>query len=104
MHQYWLILRVQAPIITDVDDCGSAGKSWRAANIAPVTPGKLNLPRFGHACSYVPSLSGVGITDDTIGSLHEAELIVGLKDARTDLSRPTRLRARRCRLYAMQRR
>jgi 4-hydroxy-tetrahydrodipicolinate synthase len=42
----------------------------------------------------VPSRSGVGITNDTIARLHEAELIVGLKDATADLSRPTRLRAR----------
>jgi 4-hydroxy-tetrahydrodipicolinate synthase len=42
----------------------------------------------------VPSRSGVAIADDTIVRLHDAELIVGLKDATADLSRPTRLRAR----------
>ncbi len=42
----------------------------------------------------VPSRSGVAITDDTVARLHDAELIVGLKDATADLSRPTRLRAR----------
>jgi 4-hydroxy-tetrahydrodipicolinate synthase len=43
----------------------------------------------------VPSRSGVAIADDTVVRLHEAELIVGLKDATADLSRPIRLRARR---------
>ena len=42
----------------------------------------------------IPSRSGVAITDDTVARLHDAELIVGLKDATADLSRPTRLRAR----------
>jgi 4-hydroxy-tetrahydrodipicolinate synthase len=42
----------------------------------------------------VPSRSGVAIADDTVARLHDAELIVGLKDATADLSRPTRLRAR----------
>jgi 4-hydroxy-tetrahydrodipicolinate synthase len=42
----------------------------------------------------VPSRSGVAIADDTVTRLHDAELIVGLKDATIDLSRPTRLRAR----------
>jgi 4-hydroxy-tetrahydrodipicolinate synthase len=42
----------------------------------------------------VPSRSGVAISDDTVARLHDAELIVGLKDATADLSRPTRLRAR----------
>jgi 4-hydroxy-tetrahydrodipicolinate synthase len=42
----------------------------------------------------VPSRSGVAITDDTVTRLHDAELIVGMKDATADLSRPTRLRAR----------
>jgi 4-hydroxy-tetrahydrodipicolinate synthase len=42
----------------------------------------------------VPFRSGVAITDDTVARLHDAELIVGLKDATADLSRPTRLRAR----------
>jgi 4-hydroxy-tetrahydrodipicolinate synthase len=42
----------------------------------------------------VPSRSGAAITDDTVARLHEAELIVGLKDATADVSRPTRLRAR----------
>jgi 4-hydroxy-tetrahydrodipicolinate synthase len=42
----------------------------------------------------VPSRSGVAITDDTVVRLHDAELIVGLKDATADVSRPTRLRAR----------
>ena len=53
----------------------------------------------------VPSRSGVAITDDTVARLHDAELIVGLKDATADLSRPTRLRAR-CgdRTHAMERR
>jgi 4-hydroxy-tetrahydrodipicolinate synthase len=40
----------------------------------------------------VPSRSGVAITDDTVVRLHDAELIVGLKDATADVSRPTRLR------------
>jgi 4-hydroxy-tetrahydrodipicolinate synthase len=42
----------------------------------------------------VPSRSGVAITDDTVARLHDGELIIGLKDATADLSRPTRLRAR----------
>lgn len=42
----------------------------------------------------VPSRSGVAIADDTVARLHDAELIVGLKDATAGLSRPTRLRAR----------
>lgn len=42
----------------------------------------------------VPSRSGVAIADDTVARLHDAELIVGLKDATADVSRPTRLRAR----------
>ena len=42
----------------------------------------------------VPSRSGVAISDDTVARLHDAELIVGLKDATADLARPTRLRAR----------
>ena len=42
----------------------------------------------------VPSRSGVAIADDTVARLHDAELIIGLKDATADLSRPTRLRAR----------
>jgi 4-hydroxy-tetrahydrodipicolinate synthase len=42
----------------------------------------------------VPSRSGVAITDDTVARLHDAELIVGLKDATADLSRPPRLHAR----------
>jgi 4-hydroxy-tetrahydrodipicolinate synthase len=42
----------------------------------------------------VPSRSGVAIADDTVARLHDADLIIGLKDATVDLSRPTRLRAR----------
>ena len=42
----------------------------------------------------VPSRSGVAITDNTVARLHDAELIVGLKDATADVTRPTRLRAR----------
>jgi 4-hydroxy-tetrahydrodipicolinate synthase len=42
----------------------------------------------------VPARSGVAIADDTVVRLHDAQLIVGLKDATADLSRPTRLRAR----------
>jgi 4-hydroxy-tetrahydrodipicolinate synthase len=42
----------------------------------------------------VPSRSGTAISDDTIARLNDAELIVGLKDATADLSRPARLRAR----------
>jgi 4-hydroxy-tetrahydrodipicolinate synthase len=42
----------------------------------------------------VPSRSAAAIADDTVVRLHDAELIVGLKDATADLSRPTRLRAR----------
>jgi 4-hydroxy-tetrahydrodipicolinate synthase len=42
----------------------------------------------------VPSRSGVAISDDTVARLHDAEHIVGLKDATADLSRPPRLRAR----------
>jgi 4-hydroxy-tetrahydrodipicolinate synthase len=41
----------------------------------------------------VPSRSGVPIADATIAQLHDAGLIVGLKDATADLSRPPRLRA-----------
>jgi 4-hydroxy-tetrahydrodipicolinate synthase len=42
----------------------------------------------------VPSRSGVAIADDTIVQLYQNELIVGIKDATADLSRPPRLRAR----------
>jgi len=42
----------------------------------------------------VPSRSGVAISDDTVARLHDAELIVGLKDATANLSRPPWLRAR----------
>ena len=42
----------------------------------------------------VPSRSGVAICDDTVARLHDAQLIVGLKDATADVSRPTRLRIR----------
>ena len=42
----------------------------------------------------VPSRSGVAISDETVARLHDAQLIVGLKDATADLSRPTRLCAR----------
>ncbi len=42
----------------------------------------------------VPSRAGVAISDGTVARLHDAELIVGLKDATADLSRPGRLRAR----------
>ena len=42
----------------------------------------------------VPSRAGVAIADDTVVRLYDLELIVGLKDATADLSRPTRLRAR----------
>ena len=42
----------------------------------------------------VPSRSGVAISDDTVARLHDAEFIIGLKDATADLSRPTRLRIR----------
>jgi 4-hydroxy-tetrahydrodipicolinate synthase len=41
----------------------------------------------------VPSRSGVAIADETIARLFEAELIIGVKDATADLSRPPRLRA-----------
>ena len=42
----------------------------------------------------VPSRSGVAIADETVDRLYQARLIVGLKDATADLSRPPRLRAR----------
>ena len=42
----------------------------------------------------VPSRAGIGITDETIARLFDAELIFALKDATADLSRPPRLRAR----------
>lgn len=41
----------------------------------------------------VPGRSGAAIADDTIAKLFEAELIMGVKDATADLSRPLRLRA-----------
>ncbi|MEJ0020510.1 MAG: 4-hydroxy-tetrahydrodipicolinate synthase [Acetobacteraceae bacterium] len=41
----------------------------------------------------VPSRSGAAISDDTVARLHDAELVIGLKDATADLSRPPRLRA-----------
>jgi 4-hydroxy-tetrahydrodipicolinate synthase len=41
----------------------------------------------------VPGRSGVAIADETIVRLFEAELIVAIKDATADLSRPPRLRA-----------
>lgn len=42
----------------------------------------------------VPSRTGVAIEDDTVAHLFGSGLIVGLKDAGGDLSRPVRLRAR----------
>lgn len=42
----------------------------------------------------IPSRVGIGIADDTIARLFDAELIFALKDATADLSRPPRLRAR----------
>jgi 4-hydroxy-tetrahydrodipicolinate synthase len=42
----------------------------------------------------IPSRSGMAISDDTVARLHDAELIIGLKDATADVTRPTRLRAR----------
>ena len=41
----------------------------------------------------VPSRTGVSIADDTLARLHEQGIVVGLKDATADLSRPPRLRA-----------
>jgi 4-hydroxy-tetrahydrodipicolinate synthase len=41
----------------------------------------------------VPSRSGVAVADDTVVRLHDAQLLVGLKDATADLARPVRLRA-----------
>jgi 4-hydroxy-tetrahydrodipicolinate synthase len=41
----------------------------------------------------VPSRSAVQITDATVADLDERELIVAIKDATADLSRPPRLRA-----------
>jgi 4-hydroxy-tetrahydrodipicolinate synthase len=41
----------------------------------------------------VPGRSGVAIADETVGQLFAAGLIVALKDATADLSRPPRLRA-----------
>jgi 4-hydroxy-tetrahydrodipicolinate synthase len=55
---------------------------------------------IGHAACLpimlydIPGRVGIGITDDTIARLFEAELIFALKDATADLSRPPRLRAR----------
>jgi 4-hydroxy-tetrahydrodipicolinate synthase len=40
----------------------------------------------------VPGRSGVAIADETVRWLHEQQLIVGIKDATADLSRPPRLR------------
>jgi 4-hydroxy-tetrahydrodipicolinate synthase len=42
----------------------------------------------------VPGRSGVAIADDTVEKLFQNELIIGIKDATADLSRPPRLRAR----------
>ena len=42
----------------------------------------------------IPGRVSIGITDDTIARLFDAELIFALKDATADLSRPPRLRAR----------
>ena len=42
----------------------------------------------------VPGRAGVAIADDTVVRLYDAGLIVGIKDATADLSRPPRLRAR----------
>lgn len=41
----------------------------------------------------IPGRTGVAITDETIASLFECGLIVAVKDASGDLSRPVRLRA-----------
>lgn len=42
----------------------------------------------------IPGRVGIGIADETIARLFDAELIFALKDATADLSRPPRLRAR----------
>lgn len=42
----------------------------------------------------VPSRSATAITDDVVNRLHQDRLIVGIKDATADLSRPPRLHAR----------
>jgi 4-hydroxy-tetrahydrodipicolinate synthase len=41
----------------------------------------------------VPSRAGVAIKDETVAALWERGLVVGIKDATADLSRPPRLRA-----------
>jgi 4-hydroxy-tetrahydrodipicolinate synthase len=41
----------------------------------------------------VPSRSGVGIADETVARLFQAQYVVGFKDATADLTRPPRLRA-----------
>jgi 4-hydroxy-tetrahydrodipicolinate synthase len=41
----------------------------------------------------VPSRSCVGIADETVARLFEAQYVIGFKDATADLSRPPRLRA-----------
>ena len=42
----------------------------------------------------VPNRTGVAIADETVARLHDAGLIVGIKDATADLDRPPCLRAR----------
>ena len=42
----------------------------------------------------VPSRAGTPISDDTVARLHDARLIVGVKDATGDVTRPPRLRER----------
>ncbi len=41
----------------------------------------------------VPGRVGVAVADETVARLHESGLVVAIKDAGGDLSRPTRLRA-----------
>jgi 4-hydroxy-tetrahydrodipicolinate synthase len=71
------------------------------AYVKPTQEGiAAHIRAVGHATSLpiiiydVPGRTGVAITDDTVARLFLQELIVGIKDATADLSRPPRLRAR----------
>jgi 4-hydroxy-tetrahydrodipicolinate synthase len=58
-----------------------------------------HIRAIAHACDLpvilydVPGRTGVAIKDETVAQLFTRDLIVGIKDATADLSRPARLRA-----------
>ena len=100
----WTALATTAAIAMGVE-AGAAGADALLCAVPPyVKPTQdgiiAHIWAIAHATDLpivlydVPSRSGVAIADDTVARLNELELIVGLKDATADLSRPPRLRER----------